>query len=390
MQGTDDELTRLLTKYAADQANTDEINRMLNLLSGNPDNPALLNLILQWKNDSREDAPDLVDWEKLWQTISRQTEEKRTVKFSLRKKLAIAASILLLTFTTWYLVSHNQNKPATLAEKGKGTDMPAPSSSRARLSLQNGQNIYLDSISNGEIADQGTTRLLKLANGELAAQLNDPSAINAAGYNILHNPNGSEVAAITLSDGSKVWLNAGSSLRFPVAFAQHERKVFVDGEAFFEIAPNNAKPFRVAKNDLEIQVLGTRFNMRAYDDETRPAITLLQGAVKVRNGTGSRILKPGQSALVNGKIELNEEADINKTMAWKEGWFDFGNNTDIEIIMQEIARWYDVDVVYSDKITQGFGGAISRKASIRQVLEKFELTGRVHFRIEGRKIIVSK
>jgi transmembrane sensor len=389
MPATDNELRSLLKKYADDQANPAEINNMLDLLQSDPESPVLLSFIQQLRMEIKTDEPENIDWEKIWNVIRLQTKVRKMQTAVWWKRIAVAASLLLIVFAAWYILS-DRSVRQEVAKTEKGKDVPAPVSNRARLTLPNGQSIYLDSIGNGEIAVQGSTKLFKLPNGELASQTTDLGPGIPAGNNTLHNPYGSKIATIALSDGSKVWLNAGATLSFPVAFQGNERKVSIDGEAYFDIAPNNAKPFKVVKNDLEIQVLGTRFNVHAWDEENHQAVTLLQGSVKVVKGTGSRLLKPGQQALVTDKIEVMKEADINKTIAWKEGWFDFGNNTDIEIIMKEIERWYDVDVVYSDKITQGFGGSISRSATIAQVLEKFELTGRVHFRIEGRKIIVSK
>lgn len=388
MPVTDEELRALLRKYADDQASPGEINRMLDLLAASPENTALPELIQQLRTEINEEEKDTIDWEKIWKDIHRQT--KRTGTIIRIKRLAVAASLLLAIFAAWYLLTNRPAQQATIAKVENGKDVQAPASNRARLVLQNGETIYLDSTGNGLIAAQGNAQLIKLSNGELAAQTTDLGPGIPAGNNTLHNPYGSKVTAISLSDGSKVWLNAGATLSFPVAFTGNERKVGIDGEAYFEIAQNSAKPFKVVKNDMEILVLGTRFNVHAYDEEKHQTITLLQGSVKVLKGAGSNLLKPGQQALITDKIEVKNDADLNKAIAWKEGWFDFGNNTDIEIIMQEIARWYNVEVVYADKITQGFGGGISRGATIAQVLEKFELTGRVHFRIEGRKVIVSK
>ncbi len=165
--------------------------------------------------------------------------------------------------------------------------------------MPDGQSIYLDSTGSGEIAAQGNTKLFRLPNGELASQTTGPGNGIPAGNNTLHNPYGSKVAAITLSDGSKIWLNAGTTLSFPVAFSGNERKVTIDGEAYFDIAPNNTKPFKVMKKDLEIQVLGTRFNVHAYDEEKHQAVTLLQGSVKVMKGAGSSLLKPGRAGAGN-------------------------------------------------------------------------------------------
>jgi hypothetical protein len=266
-------------------------------------------------------------------------------------------------------------------------DIKPPQSSRATITLANGHKIYLDSTAKGILIRQGNVKLQKLADGEI---IYSGSSTNTE-YNTLTNPRGSRPVTMTLTDGTKVWLNAGSSLTYPVAFTGKERKVEITGEAYFEVSRNTSRPFTVKKvqDDASILVLGTHFNVNAYDDEAVMKITLLEGAVKVSKGTNSSLLTPGQQAeLKDGSIRLINDADMDEVMAWKNGKFQFGEKTDIETIMRQLARWYDVETEYRGKVNRHFWGSISRDANVSQVLKMLETTGIVHFKIEGRKVIV--
>jgi ferric-dicitrate binding protein FerR (iron transport regulator) len=192
-----------------------------------------------------------------------------------------------------------------------------------------------------------------------------------------------------LSDGSKVWLNAASSLRFPASFAGKERKVELLGEAYFEVAKNAAMPFKVKVNGMEVEVLGTHFNINSYENESTVRTTLLEGSVKINNNNSSSLLKPGQQAQVNkaGEIKIINNVDVEEAIAWKEGKFQF-DRADIHDIMRQLARWYDVDVEYKGSVSSHFGGTISRDVNLSQVLNMLHLTGEVKFQIEDRKVIV--
>ena len=244
----------------------------------------------------------------------------------------------------------------------------------------------LDSASNGSLATEGNTRIEKLSDGQIVYTGKETGEME---YNTLTVPRGSKIASITLSDGTKVWLNSSSSLTYPVAFAGNERDVKISGEAYFEVAHNAAKPFKVIKGETLITVLGTHFNVNAYEDESSIKVTLLQGAVKVDRGTLTKLLKPGQQAQVSSDIKINNEVNVDEVMAWKNGEFQFGEAADIHSIMREIARWYDVDIEYKGDISGHIGGTISRDENVSQVLSMLEMTGAVKFLIEGKKIVVT-
>jgi ferric-dicitrate binding protein FerR (iron transport regulator) len=198
-----------------------------------------------------------------------------------------------------------------------------------------------------------------------------------------------------LADGTKVWLNAASSVRFPVAFTGKERKVEITGEAYFEVAKDKTKPFRVKANSSEIEVLGTHFNVNAYDDEASIKTTLLEGKVKISVPVSGRkssykSLFPGEQAEISkdGKIKVKGHADTEEAVAWMNGHFQF-KSADIKTVLRQIARWYDVEIEYRGNIDLHFTGQLTRNENVSKVLNELMLTGEVHFKIDGRKIIVS-
>jgi ferric-dicitrate binding protein FerR (iron transport regulator) len=215
-------------------------------------------------------------------------------------------------------------------------------------------------------------------------------AASVVQYNTLTVPRGSKIVELTLTDGTKVVMNAASAITFPTVFAGNERKVAITGEAYFEVAHDKSKPFIVSKGDAQVEVLGTHFNVNAYDDEEAINVTLLEGSVRVTTLSKKQnvILKPGQMARITSKLELLPDVNINEVMAWKEGKFRFGEFASIETVMRQLSRWYDVEVQYKGKVSGHIGGTIERAANISQVLHILEMTGIVKFNIQGRKIIV--
>lgn len=318
--------------------------------------------------------------------------QERNVFPLIWKRIAVAASILLMIGIGSYFLFFN--KPATQDEMVKRPELPndvkAPEMNRAMIVLANGQKVYLDSANSGELAMQGNVKLVKLADGQISYSGN--ANATEVTYNTLTNPRGSKVISMTLADGSKVWLNAGSSLIYPVAFIGAERKVSITGEAYFEVSKHETMPFIVSKGEMEVTVLGTHFNVNAYDDETNLKVTLLEGSVKVTRRNADELLKPGQQAIIrqiqdDNDIKVVSNIDVEKVMAWKNGYFSF-DNSDLQTVMRQIARWYDMDVSYEGEIPEmKFGGDISRNSTASEVLKILEKS-KVHFRIEGKRIVV--
>ncbi|MEO5889332.1 MAG: FecR domain-containing protein [Ferruginibacter sp.] len=305
-------------------------------------------------------------------------------------RIAAAAAIFFIAASgTWFWLKNRQSEQVAIQSKVISDDDKqaiVPGGNKAVLTLANGTTIVLDSSLQGTLANQGNARVMKLNTATLAYNAEDIAAGETV-YNTLSTPSGGQYQLI-LQDGTKVWLNASSSIYFPTVFKGKERNVTVTGEAYFEVAKNAAKPFKISVDDMKVQVLGTHFNIMAYGDESSINTTLLEGSVKISKGSSNKLLVPGQESRINkaGDIKI-VAAEIEEVMAWKNGWFQF-NGYDIEKVMRQISRWYNVDVVYEGKIPPGhFSGIVSRTNDISQVLKIIQAGG-VRFKITGRKVTV--
>ncbi len=307
-----------------------------------------------------------------------------------RRWWAIAAALVGVAIGGWLLFRARPAEPAAVHPAPQQDR--APGGNVATLTLANGQRITLDSAHNGQLTQQGNTQITKLKDGRLAYKVVDQDPA-ISGTNTLSTPRGGQYR-LTLPDGSEVWLNAASSITYPTAFAGPERKVSVSGEAYFEIAPDAHHPFMVAvqsaRSTETIQVLGTSFNVNAYGDEESLATTLLSGSVRLVSGDNRMLLKPGEQGLLqaDGKMRLDPNANVEEVVAWKNGLFHF-ENADINEVMRQIARWYDVEVVMDGKMpsTEKFDGEISRSSNLTEVLKILQLSN-IHFSIEGKKVTV--
>jgi ferric-dicitrate binding protein FerR (iron transport regulator) len=200
---------------------------------------------------------------------------------------------------------------------------------------------------------------------------------------------------LVLSDGTKVWLNSVSSIHYPTAFVGKERIVDITGEVYFEVMKNRAMPFKVMVNGMQVEVLGTHFNINSYEDEANIKTTLIEGLVKIVNNRKASFLKPGQQAILRLRIGQDEKremkivdnADIEEVVSWKKGLFRF-QKADIKTIMRQVSRWYDVEVEYEKEVTETFSGTIPRNVTVSKLFAMLELTGHVHFKIDGKKIMV--
>jgi transmembrane sensor len=310
-----------------------------------------------------------------------------------RKFIWVAASILLIVVSVslFLLMGKNTSTSAvSTAPKKQTTNDVMPGASGAILKLDDGSSIVLDNASNGNLVQQGNTLVVK--SGSAISYVKD----NAQGekqihYNTVETPKGRQFQLV-LEDGTKVWLNAASSIRFPVAFVGKQRIVEITGEAYFEVSKNKQKAFQVMCNGAIVEVLGTHFNVNAYTDEEAMNTTLLEGSVKIVNGKNQKIIKPGEQAQIHNDGNLNTMANVNvdEVVAWKNNSFLF-DNTDVKKLMRQLSRWYDVDVVFKGTTNEPltFNGTISRYATLSTVLRMLESTGDVKFSIEGKRIIVS-
>jgi len=305
-------------------------------------------------------------------------------------RVAAAAAIIVSLAGVGYLVTRRSTTPDIA--KAQIHDV-APGGNKAILTLADGKQIILDSARTGQVAKEQNTAIEKTGDGNIrympAGTGANPSTTSS--YNTISTPRGGRYA-ITLADGTKVILNAASSLRFPTAFTGNDRSVRLSGEAWFEITPDKLHPFIVTSGDQDLKVLGTSFNLNAYEDEPSIITTLLNGSVIVssRIAHQSHSLSPGQQSILTGAKLSISEADIEEATAWKNGYFMF-ESEGISTIMRKIARWYDVDIKFDGPPpTDKFNGSIQRFVNVSQVLNKLALTNKVHFTIEGRTIIVHK
>lgn len=267
-----------------------------------------------------------------------------------------------------------------------------PGGTKATLTLSDGSRIILDDAETGVLASQSGVSIQKTADGQLIYSVSNSTAPaaqpgNELMYNTIETPVGGSYQ-INLPDGTKVWLNAASSLSFPTKFSNGSRIVKLTGEAYFEVAKNKHMPFSVKFNKQVVEVLGTQFNINSYTDEGADKTTLFEGSVRLSQGSKQVVLKPGQQAVYEKDEMKVKDTDLEEALAWKNGYFMF-KNEDIKSIMRKIARWYDVEVSYSGNIPDiGFGGTISRSTDISEVLNALQLTNSIHFKIEGRRITV--
>lgn len=313
----------------------------------------------------------------------------RLVKMNPVVKWLAAASVVLVAGLVYFLVTKKEASQSLAGGSKKTGNTIQPGGDKAVLTLTDGSTIILDSANGGIIASQGSSKVTNL-DGQLSYNT-DASQMNAAVvYNTITTPKGGQYQ-LTLADGSKVWLNSTSSLRFPTSFQGEKREVELTGEGYFEIAHNAAAPFTVKVNDTEVEVLGTHFNINSYSDEPTLKTTLLEGSVKVKKNGQFVYLHPGQQAIVDPKeknIKIDFNVNIEEVIAWKNGKFLF-HGADIPTIMRQVARWYDAEVVIEKTPSEPISGGLSRSENVTQLLKILEATGKVHFKINGKQIIVT-
>lgn len=303
------------------------------------------------------------------------------------------AAVFILVMVTGFFFWNKSPKtivevPATSVLNEK-TDIP-PGGNKAILKLSDGNIITLDKSINGIIATQGYTSIIKTDDGQIKYDVNGGVSHGKPLLNTMITPRGGQYK-LRLPDGSLVWLDSESSITYPVVFTGKERNVMVEGQVYFEVAKNENCPFFVKiKDGVKVRVIGTHFNIRAINEEPVFKTTLLEGSIKLIIGNKESLMKPGQQAQIssgNHDIRIISDVDTDEVIAWKDGLFSF-INSDIQTIMKQCAKWYDVDVYYQGNIPYRFVATISRDVPISKLLKILEMTGRVHFKINGKKITV--
>ena len=318
---------------------------------------------------------------------------------TLQWRYAAAVVLLFLSGIAIYQVlsSRTQKDQPTNAVASAG-EIHAPQSARALITLTNGTKLYLDSIPDGTVAIEGKTRVVKQADGLIYESFADRQEVS---YNVLTVPRGSRIVHVTLSDGARVWLNAESSMRYPVAFTGTARNVEITGEAYFEVGKDPHRPFYVTSRGLTTEVLGTHFNVNTYADERAMKVSLLEGSVRVRDGQGNAaMLKPGEQANVKGagangagvsgpsNIQVEKNIDMEAVIAWKNEYFMM-KDVDLGMLARQMARWYDIEIVFEGKIPdKKFGGSINRNVNLSTLLKALKESG-IQSRFEGKKVIMT-
>lgn len=394
-------VNEFLRKYAENKYTEQEHQEFIEWLNGQSLNKA--KKILKEYYDINKDNSKVKDQVKRTLTEERRREllskieqaiigpdnkVKRIRPYNILKKIPAIAALLIVSLSVLYYFM----TPGSLKEeKISGTQKDITS-----LILQDGSVLNLDSIKTGEEITQGSVKIQRSEDGQLVYNITDnPDSDQAGDYNTINTATGRQ-SFVKLSDGTKVWLNAASSLKFPVNFEKNERKVELAGEAYFEVSKER-RSFKVMANGQDIEVLGTHFNVDAYSDNQYIKTTLLEGSVKV-NSPGSKqsvILRPGEQGIGNDNELFVRQVDTREVTGWKRGLFVFSNEP-IHSVMKEISRWYNVEVAYEGQVTkEGFVMNISRSEDINEVLKKLEFTGLVHFRSvpgdasgKGRRVIV--
>ena len=396
METPQDRIVQLLTRYSqrtATEAELAELTEWMANTSNAAPFDALVTQLLEQQVTQQPKAQD-PDWTVLYEKVRaggpalEAIPEPAPVK-SIRKRWLVAASIAALLGAGAWIWSMNSGETTVPAATVNATHI-GPGQDGAILTLADGTTILLDSIANGFVSDQSGVKVV-LQNGEL--NYGKGPLASGLSYNPMSTPKGRQFR-LQLPDGTRVWLNAASSIRYPVAFAEHERRVEIQGEAYFEVAANKSKPFLInINNKAEVEVLGTSFNVNAYADEPQISTTLLNGRIRVSNGktgtnSGKLLLQPGQQAqLKDAQLELVNNPDLSKVMAWKNGLFNF-EGTDLKEMMRQLVRWYDIEVVYEGNVPDvHFFGKMSRKLDLSTVLAALKGFG-LHFRMENRKLVI--
>ncbi|MGN7720082.1 FecR family protein [Chitinophaga sp. 22620] len=375
----------LLERYAAKSCTREELDELFAAV-GDPSAEETLHAFMeaQYQRPGTEETLPEVDYEQVYRNILQHTPARRKKIFTFGRVAAAAVFIVLAgSAIIWQTQQRNTAPSPGLAQQSKEDIQPG--GTKATLTLADGTTVTLDS-SGHQVISAGNT-IITRQQGQLLYDAGKTSG--AVQYNTLSTPRGGQFRVV-LPDGSKVWLNSASSLRYPLAFTGRERMVELDGQGYFEVAPNAEQPFKVRVQSMEVQVLGTHFDVMAYKDESTVNTTLLEGAVQVTEGAATKVLKPGQQAVLDTRSRemLVQPANVNKVIAWKNGLFVFNNMT-LPAILREVARWYDVEIVYqATPSAEQYGGGLSRGLHLSNVLALLEAGGSNHFRIEGRKIIV--
>ena len=380
-------LKNLLDKYLTGELSEQERTELSRLLE-QPGYQALLEqvLALEFKEHRFDEGGHETIISRIEAQVRTRIATVPKAKTIYLKRWAVAASVVLLVGAGYYLATRKPDNKLT-HEMVASAERIEPGGNKAILTLGDGKRIDVADVPDGEVARQGKTTISKATNGRLVYS---PADIPGQGVimNTLTTPRGGTFQ-LALPDGTQVWLNAGSSIRYPTAFTGKQRQVSITGEAYFEVAKDKTKPFEVSVNDMRINVLGTHFNVNAYDNEDNTKTTLLEGSIELINGPYHSLLKPGQQAQSgkNDKITVLQPEDMLQTIAWKNGFFNF-TNADLPTIMRQLERWYDIEVRFEGPVPQRrFQGELPRNLRLGEILNVLKGVN-IKYTIDGKTLII--
>lgn len=344
----------------------------------------------QWERGEKEAVEKILE-NRIRKQIEKKEGKAEAPVFQFPKYFwrAAVGIIMVAGALSYFILSKD---PAAVPEQiaiNAPADVKAPELNRAVITLSDGQKILLDSVDSGTLSVQGNMKLVKLPGGEIVYQNAPGERMHKPEYNTISNPRGSKVISVVLADGSKVWLNAGSNLTYPVAFTGKDRSVSIHGEAYFEVMHDESKPFIVSSGMINVKVIGTHFNINTFkDDGQNIEVTLLEGSVRVNSGSNNGLLKPGQQASIGTDLKVIKNVDLDAVMAWKNGYFHF-EDASLKNVMERISRWYDINVIYTGEIQpRKFVGEMQSDLSLSEVLKILE-KNKIHFKIMEKELIVS-
>ena len=388
----------MFTKYLAGSCSPAEWEELLVLIGAMDENDAetltgpLHQLWLKAGNKEANTQSPFFEREKLYSSIVAKREAEATPVRRIKWwHIAVAAVFIGIVITAGLVVLKDNPAATPVASKPDATspDKIRPGTDKAVLTLANGQQIILDSTATGAITKQGNTTILNF-NGKLTYEgSKKTSAGSELTYNTVTTANANQYQLI-LGDGSKVWLNAASSIRFPTEFIGDRRTVEITGEAYFEVTHDQMKPFHVKVNGADIEVLGTHFNVNAYSDEATIKASLLEGAVRITAKGKSDELAPGQEANISPAGGLAVlPGNVEMSVAWVKGYFQF-DQAPLPVIMRQIGRWYDLDIKYERGIVPDriFKGKIQRSLPLSGILNLLR-KGDIEFRVEGKALVIT-
>lgn len=381
--------------------NTNEIKYLIGKYNSQTATPEEKKLVEEWYeriNGADLNQNQFEDTEvkkQIFSQVSSRIANKATTKtkqIKLNYTLFFKAAVILIALIAGsYIYFSKSDRSAVLTTSTKTNKKTiVPGGNNAVLLLADGSQIILNKTSDGQLANQSGVEVIKTKSGELLYRFTGNSNAKAGAINTVSTPRGGQYHLI-LVDGTEVWLNASSSVKFPTAFVGNERKVEVTGEVYFEVAKNETKPFIVHTDQSDIKVLGTHFNVNTYADEAYERTTLLEGSVEIKHGDKKALLKPGQQASFNGKVDginVSEIEDLEAVIAWKNGYFQF-EKSDLPAVMRQISRWYDANVIYNGKIpAKQYTGKIPRNINVAKLIEMLAYSG-IHCKVEYNQITVN-